>query len=363
VARPQLPLRSAPASLAGGATARGSRRLRAGLLGGAVTSLAAALALTVAPGTALAAPDAQTTKATSPEQATQLAGAADQRLEAVTEEVNEAQAQLAAQQKAAVDASRAVDAAHAQLTALEGQMRQVARSAFTGQNMSRFNALMTSSSAEAFLDQVSTLDAIAGHTDDVLTQVTAAAEAAERARADAESASAKAAQTVDAVKAKQSGLKSQIADYRAQFDALSVAQKQQVVTQVAGPELTPPAKVTATSQSAQKAVDTALAHVGQPYVWGAAGPNAFDCSGLTQYAYAAAGVTLPHSSKVQSTMGTAVSRADLQPGDLVFFYSPVSHVGMYIGNGQMVHASTFGKPVVVTSVDMKGYVGARRFAG
>ena len=62
-------------------------------------------------------------------------------------------------------------------------------------------------------------------------------------------------------------------------------------------------------------------------------------------------------------MGTAVSRADLQPGDLVFFYSPVSHVGMYIGNGQMVHAPTAGSPVLVTSVDMAGYVGALRFVG
>jgi cell wall-associated NlpC family hydrolase len=82
-----------------------------------------------------------------------------------------------------------------------------------------------------------------------------------------------------------------------------------------------------------------------------------------QYAWAAAGVTLPHSSAVQSTMGTPVARSDLQPGDLVFFYSPVSHVGMYVGNGRMVHAATFGVPVQVTSVDMKGYAGARRFGG
>jgi cell wall-associated NlpC family hydrolase len=79
-----------------------------------------------------------------------------------------------------------------------------------------------------------------------------------------------------------------------------------------------------------------------------------------QYAYAAAGVQLPHSSRVQSTMGTPVSRSELQPGDLVFFYSPVSHVGMYVGNGKMVHAATFGVPVQVTSVDMSGYVSARR---
>ena len=117
----------------------------------------------------------------------------------------------------------------------------------------------------------------------------------------------------------------------------------------------------APSGAAQKAVDTALAQVGDPYVWGAAGPDAFDCSGLMQYAYSAAGVSLPHSSSSQSRMGTPVSRDQLQPGDLVFFYSPVSHVGMYIGNGQMVHASTSGQPVKVASLDSMGsYNSARR---
>ena len=114
----------------------------------------------------------------------------------------------------------------------------------------------------------------------------------------------------------------------------------------------------------RQAVDTALAQVGDPYVWGAGGPDAFDCSGLTQYAYSAAGVSLPHSSSSQSRMGMAVSRGELQPGDLVFFYSPVSHVGMYIGNGQMVHASTSGQPVKVASLDSMGsYNSARRIAG
>jgi cell wall-associated NlpC family hydrolase len=106
-----------------------------------------------------------------------------------------------------------------------------------------------------------------------------------------------------------------------------------------------------------------MAQIGDPYVWAAAGPDAFDCSGLVQYAYAAAGISLPHSSRMQSTMGTAVSRSALQPGDLLFFYSPVSHVGIYIGNGQMVHASTAGVPVTTASIDAMGsFSGARRIA-
>src|SRR3954451_11028242 len=82
------------------------------------------------------------------------------------------------------------------------------------------------------------------------------------------------------------------------------------------------APAVAPNQAAQTAVDTALAQQGKPYVWGGAGPDSYDCSGLVQYAYAAAGIALPHSSNMQSTIGTPVAYSDLQPGDLVFFYSP-----------------------------------------
>jgi cell wall-associated NlpC family hydrolase len=123
------------------------------------------------------------------------------------------------------------------------------------------------------------------------------------------------------------------------------------------------APAAAANGAAQKAVDTALAQVGDPYSWGATGPNAFDCSGLTSFSYKAAGVTIPRTSKAQSTFGTPVSKANLQPGDLVFFYSPVSHVGMYIGNGQMVHAPSSGSTVKVVKVDsMPSFAGARRVA-
>jgi cell wall-associated NlpC family hydrolase len=119
--------------------------------------------------------------------------------------------------------------------------------------------------------------------------------------------------------------------------------------------------VVAPNAAAQAAVNTALAQQGKPYVWGGAGPNSFDCSGLTQYAYAAAGVSLPHSSSMQATVGIPVSRAQLLPGDLIFFYSPIGHVGMYIGNGLMVHAPTTGDVVKVVPVDyMYGYNTARR---
>ena len=123
------------------------------------------------------------------------------------------------------------------------------------------------------------------------------------------------------------------------------------------------APAAAPTRAAQIAVNTALAQQGKPYVWAAAGPNSYDCSGLTKFAFAAAGISLPHSSSMQSTMGTPVAYSDLQPGDLVFFYTPVSHVGMYIGNGQMVHAGTEGDVVkVVDLAYMPDFNSARRIA-
>jgi cell wall-associated NlpC family hydrolase len=119
--------------------------------------------------------------------------------------------------------------------------------------------------------------------------------------------------------------------------------------------------VTAPSLAAKTAVFTAIAQRGDPYVWGGAGPHSFDCSGLTQYAMRAAGKVLPHSSRMQSTMGRYIRKEHLRPGDLVFFYNPVSHVGIYIGSGRMIHASTYGQPVKVTELRyMPGYNTARR---
>ncbi|MEJ7773402.1 MAG: C40 family peptidase [Nocardioidaceae bacterium] len=93
-----------------------------------------------------------------------------------------------------------------------------------------------------------------------------------------------------------------------------------------------------------------MAQVGDAYVYGAAGPSAFDCSGLTMYAWRAAGVSIPHASSMQTGLGTAVSVSSLQPGDLVFYYSPISHVGMYIGGGRLVHAANPSRPVEIVSV-------------
>ncbi|MEZ5113250.1 MAG: NlpC/P60 family protein [Nocardioidaceae bacterium] len=100
--------------------------------------------------------------------------------------------------------------------------------------------------------------------------------------------------------------------------------------------------------------------VGKSYVYGAAGPSAFDCSGLTMRAWGTSGVGLPHSSKAQFATGTKISEAQLQPGDLVFYYTPISHVGMYIGNGKIVNAQNPSAGVRVTDLHAMPYVGAVR---
>ena len=108
------------------------------------------------------------------------------------------------------------------------------------------------------------------------------------------------------------------------------------------------------------ALQKALGKVGSPYRYGAAGPNAFDCSGLVNWAFKSSGKSLPRSSSALSRIGTPVSKSALQPGDLVFFYKPVSHVGIYVGNGKIVHASNRKSPVKVSDMSRMKFNSARR---
>ena len=122
----------------------------------------------------------------------------------------------------------------------------------------------------------------------------------------------------------------------------------------------PAPEVPAASGRAGAAVAYALAQVGDTYVYGAEGPDTFDCSGLTMMAWAQAGVALPHSSSAQMSSGTPVSVSELQPGDLVFYYSPVSHVGIYVGGGTLVHAANPSTGVNTAPVGSMPIAGAVR---
>jgi len=355
----------------------------------------AALALTGAFGILLATVPASAAPATpgTAAEAAELVAARGHDLEALSEEFNEAREVLRAQQAAAQAAQVELDRATAALAESQVRVRGIARSAYTGSGLNSFQALMISGSADEFVNRMSTLQMVAGHQNELLGYAADANAAAATAQQQVQSSVAEAQRQYDAVAGQQADLERQIAEYKAIHDRLSAAEQQAVAAAAAQAhasasapassahaseetdagrasrseraEQLPAASapVVANSGAAQTAIDTAMAQRGKPYVWAAGGPRAFDCSGLTQYAFAAAGINLPHSSRMQSQMGRSVSRSELQPGDLVFFYSPVSHVGIYIGGGQMVHAPTSGDVVKVAPVDvMGGYAGARRIA-
>ncbi|MEV7233359.1 C40 family peptidase [Streptomyces sp. NPDC051020] len=113
---------------------------------------------------------------------------------------------------------------------------------------------------------------------------------------------------------------------------------------------------------AAEAIAFAYGALGKPYVWGATGPSSFDCSGLTQAAWRSAGVSLPRTTYTQINAGRNIPRSELVPGDLVFFYSGISHVGLYIGDGQMIHAPHPGAPVRIAPIDGMPFAGATRVA-
>lgn len=118
---------------------------------------------------------------------------------------------------------------------------------------------------------------------------------------------------------------------------------------------------TPTNAPRSEVVNIAKSKLGAPYVWGAAGPNSFDCSGFTMWVYARVGVSLPHSSRAQINYGQRVSRANLAPGDLVFFgTSVIHHVGIYVGGGMYIHAPHTGDVVKISSLNRSDYAGACR---
>jgi peptidoglycan DL-endopeptidase CwlO len=292
---------------------------------------------------------------------------AAQELTVIDEQVHQAEITVAEYQAAADVAAAAADEAHRAVAAYEPQLRAIATSGFTGENQSRLAAFLTSDSATELVQQITTLDLIAAHTNQIIAHVATLQDAAEAAEAEAAAATATAQQALAELEGQQAEVQKRVDQYQADFARLTAAEQAAVTTAIAGPALQAPAVSDlplAPGSAAAVAIETALAQVGDPYVWGATGPDGFDCSGLTSFAYGAAGVSLPHSSRAQSSMGRQLAPGEaMQPGDLVFFYSPISHVGLYIGNGMMVHARTFGQPVAVTSVNQGGFRFATRIVG
>lgn len=148
------------------------------------------------------------------------------------------------------------------------------------------------------------------------------------------------------------------AEERAAYEAQSAG----AAPAAAAPKSSTPAPPPPPADGSRAARAVAFAHgaIGKPYVWGATGPGSFDCSGLTQAAWRSAGVSLPRTTYTQINAGRRVSRDQLAPGDLVFFYSGVTHVGLYVGNGQMIHAPRPGSTVRLAPIDSMPWAGASR---
>ncbi|PRX48535.1 cell wall-associated NlpC family hydrolase [Prauserella shujinwangii] len=297
----------------------------------------------------------------------ELAGQAEK----LNEEYLKAKEDLAAKQRQLDTANadlRQAEQAKKKAEAAEERFRvdvdRFAGASFTsGAQLNKMSALLTGGSAQDFLERSAALDVLATDKNRALSRLAGAVQQAAAAEQRAADAKRRAQEAKDAaarlkadIEARKNTLDQQLDELREQAGLLSdsdVAAQQDV-----GPEV---GEIDAPGAAAQIAIDAAMSKRGSPYSWGATGPDAFDCSGLTQWAYAQAGISIPRTSSSQSTYGTAVPRSQLQPGDLVFFYSPVSHVGIYIGNGMMVHAPTSGDVVKVAPLQDQ-YSGARRVA-
>ncbi len=213
--------------------------------------------------------------------------------------------------------------------------------------------LLESSNPQAMLDRATILSELQQENGTKISLVTAANDAAERASVMATQASEQATRLSAAMRGK-------VAKIQAKEDVLNSAlyAKALEVYQQTGHY---PVHLNGDSIGVQ-ALRKALTKVGDPYVWGAAGPSAFDCSGLVMWAYAQIGIHLDHFTGDQWNEGEHISRSQLEPGDLVFFFADIGHVGMYVGNGMMLDAPTFGQPVQVQPVFWSAYVGAVRIA-
>ena len=297
-------------------------------------------------------------------------------------------AQRAAEEGNAADRA-AVEAANADLAKYKAAVDEVAAAAYVGGSTTELSAALTASSPQQLIDRLSIQKTMATQmTADMTAFKTASQHAAAAVAASAESAAdarlaADQAASVRAeLEVKQRNLRAQIAAVQAQYVTLTPEQRTALADPGPPPppipnavEPTDPAIIAMPGQPPADAgmppagpsgdgvaiVQAALTRVGSPYSWGATGPGAFDCSGLIKWAFLQNGKSLPRSSQALAEGGQPVAESELQPGDIVTFYSDVSHAGIYIGDGMMVHASTYGTPVKVAPISSAPIHNARRY--
>ncbi|HEY9266225.1 MAG TPA: peptidoglycan hydrolase RipC [Mycobacterium sp.] len=308
---------------------------------------------------------------------------------------NKLEIQQSAEAKHASDLA-AVQAAKAQLDRFQKSVDTLAAAQYMGGRTSGFDAMLTASSPQALIDQLAVQRVMAHEMQTQMTgyrelgrQTQLAEQASAASAAEAKTAAEQAAAVRADLQSKQSQLQVQIAVVKSQYEALTPVQREVLAAMPPPPPAPPgavppgqdpavlaappaplpdvpgaipPGDVAAPGSPASTTViQAALSRIGSPYSWGGSGPSAFDCSGLVMWSFQQAGMSLPHSSQALARGGQPVSRDQMQPGDLVTYYSDASHVGIYIGDGMMVHASTYGTPVRVAPVDNAPIHNVRRY--
>ncbi|MBU8827011.1 peptidoglycan hydrolase RipC [Mycolicibacterium goodii] len=285
-------------------------------------------------------------------------------------------AQRAADERHRIDLDAAASA-DAVLTGYQVAVDEAAAASYMTGSASTLSTFLVATSPQRMIDDLSLRTLMADQMSErmtayraAITTARAAAVTSQQSAEQARTAAAAAAAVRADLQAKQGRVKDQIAVVETQYRALTP--QQQAVLADPGP--TPPAAPdpailalpdtgtdTQIRTGASNVVQAALSRIGSPYSWGASGPAAFDCSGLIKWAFLQGGKSLPRSSQALAAGGEPVSVESLQPGDIVTFYPDASHAGIYIGQGNMVHASTYGTPVKVAPISSAPIYNARRY--
>jgi cell wall-associated NlpC family hydrolase len=243
-----------------------------------------------------------------------------------------------------------------ELETVQNQVQDSVVRQYEGQSLSAVGQVVVSDDPQAFLSQLSTMSAFNDMQSQLFDDYATELKALDIRRDATEKRAAQVAETQKRLAEEKATADKLLAEAKDLLGDLKAEEREAILSRG---EVRVPSDVPASGRAAA-AISYAMAQVGKAYVYGAAGPSAFDCSGLTMMAWAQAGVALPHSSSAQYSSGPHVAESDLQPGDLVFYYSPISHVGMYIGNGMIVNAENPGSGIRVTSLHAMPYVGAVR---
>lgn len=275
-------------------------------------------------------------------------------LRPVIEEHNATRIELKAKRKAADKLEEKMKPLEEELESAQAEVAGVAVQSFKAGNVSAINALLTTGSPLTFADQLSALDQFARSQRGTIDRAAEAKEAYDAEMADLQGLIDELTEMEEDLDARAEEIDAEIEKLEERYDE-ALAEQQTEATSDSGGSSSGSGSCPASDPggAAGTAVNFACAQVGKPYAFGSAGPGSFDCSGLTSAAWAEAGVSLPHNAAQQRDTVAYVERSDLRPGDLVFYYSDLSHVAIYIGGNQIVQASNPNNPVNVASIDQQ----------